>query len=80
MTNETEHRPCSITACPLPSIEIEEAISEHWRFQVSYCAEHAREIRKGVPVGPVGLDPTRIVIEPLGTAEPQPSGLMPGPA
>jgi hypothetical protein len=61
-------------------VDCESVDSINWRFTVFYCDEHAEEIEKGVPIGPVGLDTAQILIEPLGTKVPRPGGLKPGPA
>ena len=68
---------CSINSCPNPATTEEVGESEHWRFVVHYCQEHQREIEKGTPVGPVGIDVTRIEVRALGTEEPALGGIMP---
>ncbi len=80
MTNQDEHQLCSITACPLPAKETEIAASEHWLVKIFYCGEHAREMGKGIPLGPVGLDCERLVVEPVGTTELKTGGALPAPA
>ncbi len=74
---------CSINACPRPATFEEVGESAHWRFVVRYCNEHSREIEKGTPLGPVGIDTTRVEVVALGTEEPVAgNGIMPsvGPA
>jgi hypothetical protein len=36
-----------------------------------FCAEHARELEKGLPLGGVSLDPARIEILPRPWTEPK---------
>jgi hypothetical protein len=67
---DAEHRPCSVSNCARHAIDSERAESEHWIITIHYCDEHARELKKGVPVGPVGLDASRLEVEPKGTREP----------
>ena len=38
----------------------------YWYVTVFYCMEHIRELREGTPLGPVGVDPERVAIEPRG--------------
>ncbi len=78
MNENNDDKPCCIMNCTLPAMHMEETSSEHWRFVVLYCGEHWRELSKGVPLGPMGIDRERIVIESLGTMVPQASGLLPG--
>ena len=52
--------PCSINGCANLATFSEVGESSHWRFLVHYCAEHHREIELGTPVGPVGIDSSRI--------------------
>jgi hypothetical protein len=69
---------CSINACQRPATFEETGASQHWRFVVHYCAEHHREIELGVPVGAVGIDPSRVDVSALGTEEPiAGNGIMP---
>ncbi len=79
MSNGSDRRLCSVLNCPQTATEEEHGSSEHWRFTVLYCDEHWRELSKGVPVGPVGLDGSRIVIEPTGTAELRTGGVIGAP-
>jgi hypothetical protein len=67
---------CSVKACPQQAIIKEVAESKHWRIAIRYCAEHARELREGIPLGPVGLDPSCLEIEPVGTKEPDTGGTL----
>jgi hypothetical protein len=64
-----ESRQCCIMNCPQPATESESAHTEHWRLILHYCDEHARELRKGTPLGPVGIDPSRIEVQSKGTQE-----------
>lgn len=68
---------CSINACPRPATFEEFGESAHWRFIVHYCNEHYREIEKGTPVGPVGIDITRVDVEGRGAEAPALGGIMP---
>lgn len=69
---------CSMNACPRPATYEETGESAHWRFVVHYCAEHYRAIEKGTPLGPVGIDVTRVDVRSLGTDEPVAgNGIMP---
>lgn len=68
---------CSINNCPSPATHEETAVSAHWRFVVRYCAEHQRQISLGTPVGPVGIDSSRVDVTPLGAEEPQIGGITP---
>ena len=60
---------CSIRNCPRPASETERAESEHWVVTIAYCYEHARELKQGVPLGPMGIDAARLLVEPKGTAD-----------
>jgi hypothetical protein len=73
---------CSINACTRPATHEERGESAHWRFTVRYCDEHHREIEQGTPVGPVGIDASRIEVEAKGADEPSTGGILPsvGPA
>ena len=71
-TEYTQHESraiCSVNHCPQPATITEKAESEHWRIVINYCDEHAREIDKGTPLGPVGLDPARLEVTSRGTEE-----------
>jgi hypothetical protein len=61
---------CSIRACQQPATFNEVGQSQRWRFTVHYCAEHHREIERGVPVGAVGVDPARVEVHAIGVEEP----------
>ena len=60
---------CSMNNCPSPAVHGESAVTPHWTVTILYCAEHHRELEKGTPLGPLGVDPARLVVEPLGTKE-----------
>jgi hypothetical protein len=60
---------CSVENCPQAATESELAESEHWTVVMPLCDEHARELRKGTPLGPVGLDPCRFEVKSKGTTE-----------
>jgi hypothetical protein len=64
--------------CQRSAMHAEDVNSEHWRFVVLYCDEHWRELNKGVPLGPMGIDRERVVIESLEAVVPQAGGLLPG--
>jgi hypothetical protein len=76
MTTEIVGR-CSINACPRPATHEEIGESVHWRFVVYYCDEHHREAELGTPLGPVGIDVTRIEVHGLGAEEPETGGILP---
>jgi hypothetical protein len=67
-------RTCSIRNCSRPAIESETGGTERWEVSVFYCDEHIRELREGVPVGPVGIDPAKAEFTPRGAAEPRTGG------
>ena len=69
MNENNEGRLCSMMNCARQSVTSEEGRSERWRFVVYYCDEHRREVEKGVPVGPMGVDPARTSVLPIGTTE-----------
>jgi hypothetical protein len=60
---------CSMNNCPSPAVHGESGATPHWLVTVLYCAEHYHEIEKGTPLGPMGVDPSRVVVEPLGTKD-----------
>lgn len=68
---------CSINGCPRPGTHEERGESARWSFVIRYCAEHARQAEAGTPLGPVGIDPCRVSVEPLGASEPQTGGILP---
>ena len=71
---------CSINLCPNPGIHDEMAQTEHWRFTVHYCREHHRELEKGTPLGPLGLDCSHVTMAPLGETELKVPTKQPSPA
>ena len=73
---------CSINNCPNTAVSEEIGESAHWLYVVHYCQEHHRQIEKGTPVGPVGIDVTRIEVRAKGVEEPVVGGILPnvGPA
>jgi hypothetical protein len=54
-------------------------VAGHWYVTIFYCDEHAREMREGTPLGPTGIDPAKLRVEPVGRRTPsmQP-GRFPG--
>ena len=70
------HRLCCISNCPLPGTDMERSESEHWTVIIHYCHEHARELHQGTPLGPVGVDPSRLEVEPKGTKVPEIGGML----
>lgn len=73
---------CSINHCPRPALHEETGESDHWRFVVRYCDEHHRELELGTPLGPAGVDTSRLTVQAKGVKEPQTGGILPniGPA
>jgi hypothetical protein len=71
---------CSINLCPNPSAHQERIESKYWRFTVHYCREHHRELEKGTPLGPLGLDCSHITIEPMGESELKVPSKQPAPS
>ena len=67
---------CSISHCSRTAVESERAETDHWVIVIHYCDEHMRELNRGVPVGPVGLDNSRIEVQPKGKAEPESGGTL----
>ncbi len=68
---------CSVNGCPSPAEFEEVGQSEHWRFIVRYCSEHQRQTELGTPVGPVGLDSSRVEIHSRGIDEAQTGQITP---
>jgi hypothetical protein len=71
---------CSINFCINPGVHEESAASAHWLFTVHYCAEHHREIANGTPLGPVGVDPTRVKVQTLGATDLKVPSKQPAPS
>ena len=71
---------CSVNLCPNPGMHDEYVESDHWRFTVHYCREHARELANGTPLGPLGLDCTHVSIEPMGESELKVPSMQPSPS
>jgi hypothetical protein len=69
--------PCSINHCPRPATHHEVGESTHWRFFVQYCDEHHREAELGTPLGPVGIDASRVQVHAKGVEEPATGGILP---
>jgi hypothetical protein len=67
-------RLCCLLNCPNTAVTTEEGELEHWRVSIAYCDEHARELRQGTPLGPVGIDSSRVEVRPKGVAGPQTGG------
>ena len=64
MTTESELRPCSIRDCPRDAVFTEMGDLRNWAVLVHYCDEHARELEKGVPMGGLGIDGSRVEFRP----------------
>jgi len=75
---ETNKRQCSLNNCPNPALHAETATTAHWLITISYCAEHHRELEKGTPLGPAGIDASRLQVEPLGVKDPVAPKAQPG--
>jgi hypothetical protein len=69
---------CSITNCLEQAVQEERGESEHWQFVIHYCHEHARQLNLGTPLGPAGLDASKLDVVPKGVKEPATGGRMPG--
>jgi hypothetical protein len=67
--NDAPAHNCSINLCINSATHEDVLENERWRFVVHYCREHYREIEKGTPVGPLGLNPANITIEAQGTTD-----------
>jgi hypothetical protein len=78
MTSD-ETRTCALNRCPNAAVTEEAGRIGGWNIVIPYCDEHARQMREGTPVGPLGIDPAKVVIEPVGADQPatQP-GRFPG--
>lgn len=70
----TEERLCSLHNCPSEAVRVEEGKVGRWRVRIFYCYEHARALEQGTPLGPLGIDPSRLDVEPVGVSEPRPGG------
>jgi hypothetical protein len=73
-----EHSGCSLRECPRPATRSERGRVGHWRIEIPYCEEHARELREGVPLGPLGINPCQLHVDPVGTKVPRVGGSFPG--
>jgi hypothetical protein len=60
--NET-YETCSISRCMSAALHSEYAQVGHWFVTIFYCDEHYRELNAGTPLGPIGIDPSKIRIE-----------------
>lgn len=70
---ELERR-CSVNNCPEPAVTSDSGEIGQWVIVIPYCAEHARELEEGTPLGSVGLDASRLEVRPREGTEPQPGG------
>jgi hypothetical protein len=75
--NSDNTQPCSVRACTGTATHEEVASSAHWTVVISYCDEHYRSLELGTPLGPVGIDPSRLQVQPVGVSEPQTGGITP---
>ena len=57
---------CSIRNCLAEITEFESGKLTHWAVTTCYCHEHFRELQAGTPLGPVGVDPSKVEVESLG--------------
>jgi hypothetical protein len=71
---------CSINLCGNPGVHEESVASSHWLFTVHYCREHHREISNGTPLGPLGIDASRVTVQALGTTELKVPAKQPSPS
>jgi hypothetical protein len=69
--------PCSVNNCTRLATHQEVGESAHWLFFVHYCEEHHRQLERGTPVGPVGIDSNRVQIHARGIEEPVAGGILP---
>jgi hypothetical protein len=76
MENQESPPICCIQACPATATSVELGETANWLVFLPYCDEHAREIEKGTPVGPVGIDSSRVQIVPRGRSEPNTAGSL----
>ena len=80
MEEHNETPACSVNLCENKATEEEHGDLPHWRVTIHYCREHARELEQGTPIGPLGIDPARVRIEPHGTAELRVPSKQPSPS
>ncbi len=70
---------CSINGCPSAAVHTEFGEVGGWFVTIFYCDEHARQMREGTPLGPVGIDSSKLRVEPLGSDTQQsPENRFPG--
>jgi hypothetical protein len=70
---------CSVNFCPAPAVHTEYGEVGHWFVTIFYCDEHANTLKEGTPLGPVGIDVSKLRVEPLGTdVPPSPQSRTPG--
>ena len=76
---EVKGRVCSINRCVNAATAEESGRIGRWDVTIFYCHEHARELREGTPLGPAGIDGSKVSIDPVGSSTPpsQP-GRFPG--
>jgi hypothetical protein len=67
---ENTTQTCSMNQCPNPAVSEDQGRVGGWDVTIFYCHEHAREMREGTPVGPLGIDASKVRIDPVGAGEP----------
>ena len=78
MANEDQL--CSLNNCPNKAVDHDAGDVGPWVVTLFYCDEHARHLREGTPLGPLGLDSSRLRVEATETSEPVRPSTFPGPA
>ena len=78
MEAPNEDRLCSLNRCASKAVDHDIGDVGPWVVTVFYCREHARQLREGTPLGPVGIDSSRVLVEPTGTTEPVRPSRFPG--
>ena len=68
---------CSVNNCPRPATSREVGESTRWLFFVQYCDEHQRQAELGTPLGPVGINASRVEVHAKGVEEPAVGGILP---
>jgi hypothetical protein len=77
MNDDSSGTLCSVNDCPRHATHREEGASRHWRMTIFYCAEHARELLEGTPLGYVGLDPARVHLRTIAEEAPLTGAFLP---
>ncbi len=79
MADNAIRETCSISRCMSPAVHSEYGQVGHWFVTIFYCDEHARELNEGDPLGPIGIDSSRVRIESYDDQEiPNGSSRFPG--